>query len=418
MRILKKQISKDGEGMVKLLLEEPEDLYHAFHLICKGDYVRCSTVRKVVQESATGSVQSSRTRMNLTIEVEKIDYEPGSSELRVMGKNREENPFVKLGAMHTLDLEVTRDFTLRKARWDTVYLERLANATDLTKRAEVAAVVMDMGFALVCLVTDHMTVVRSKIEAHVPKKRGGDASAHDKGVEKFFAGVLESLLRNIDLEVVKCVVVASPGYVKDDFVKFVDSRLSTITGSSANAELNALRKKFLLVHSSSGHKGALSEVLAKPEVQLQMKDTKAAEEVQAMERFFEILNTDEHRAPYGASHVRKALDANAVETLLVCDELFRSAVNPAQRQRYVKMVEDARAANAKVFIFSKMHVSGEQLASLSGIAAILRYAMPHLDDIVSAEDADETIVPEDDIAEENDPGKLEDTLVAALLDFE
>ena len=417
MRLLKRQISsKDGEGIVKILLEEPEDLYHAFHLICKGDLVRCSTVRKVVQESSTGSVQSSRTRMNLTIEVERIDYEPGSNELRVMGKNREENPYVKLGAMHTLDLELNRDFTLRKQCWDTVFLERLNEATDLTKRAEVAAIVMDMGFALVCLVTDHMTVVRSKVETHVPKKRGGDASAHDKGVERFFNAILESLLRNIDVSVVKCVVVASPGYVKDDFTKFVDTKLSSMTGSGSATDLQNLRKMFLLVHSSSGHKAALAEVLAKPEVQSQMKDTKAAEEILALEKFFEILHTDEHRTCYGAMHVRKALDADAVETLLVCDDLFRGAESSAQRHRYVKMVEDARAANAKVYIFSKMHVSGEQLASLSGVAAILRYAMPHLDQLV----LDEEVVPatEDDQAEADDDERKEQQRVADLLSFE
>jgi len=416
MRILKKHIDKDGEGMVKLLIEEPEDLYHVSHLISKGDYVRCSTVRKVVQESSTGSVQSTRTRMNLTIEVERIDYEPGSGELRVMGKNREENPFVKLGAMHTLDLEVSRDFTLRKPHWDSIYLERLKEATDLTKRAEVAAVVMDMGTALVCLVTNHMTVVRAKIETHVPKKRGGDASAHDKGVEKFFGGVLESLLRNIDLAVVKCVVIASPGYVKDDFVKYVDLKLSSMTGSASGSDLAGLRKKFLLVHSTSGHKSALAEVLAKPEVQSQMKDTKAAEEVQALEQFFEVLNTDEHRAPYGAQHVRKALDANAVETLLICDDLFRGASNPAQRQRYVRMVEDAKAANAKVFIFSKMHVSGEHLASLSGVAAILRYAMPHLDDLVRAEEGNDDVNATEE--DEDDGEKHDEGLVAELMTFD
>jgi stalled ribosome rescue protein Dom34 len=43
------------------------------------------------------------------------------------------------------------------------------------------------------------------------------------------------------------------------------------------------------------------EVLAKPEVQMQMKDTKAAEEVLILDRFFNMLNVDEHRAVYGVS---------------------------------------------------------------------------------------------------------------------
>lgn len=396
MRLLKKQISaKDGEGLVKLLVEEPEDLYHVFHLVCKGDYVRASTVRKVVLESNTGSVQSRQQRMNLTLEVDKVEYEPGSDKMRVSGRNREENPHVRLGANHTLELEVTRDFMLRKNRWDEIFLERLKNATDLTKRAEVAAVVMDMGYALVCLVTEYMTVVRSKIDTHIPKKRNGDTRNHQKGVSSFYTAVLESLLRNVEVSIIKCVLVASPGFVKDDFAKFVDGRIQSCAQGS-NTDLVELRKKFLLVHSSSGHKHALSEVLAKPEVQLQMQDTRAAEEVVHMDKFFELLNTDEDRAPYGVAHVRRALDANAVETLLVCDDLFRNATSVSERHKYVQMVENARASNTKVVIFSRMHVSGEQLAGLSGVAAILRYAMPHLQDQVEQDQVEqEEQVPPD-----------------------
>ncbi len=39
-------------------------------------------------------------------------------------------------------------------------------------------------------------------------------------------------------------------------------------------------------------------------------------------------------------------------------------------------------------IFSSLHVSGEQLALLSGVAAILRYPLPEIEDEPGADDRD------------------------------
>lgn len=48
MRVLKRSINgKNGEGAVTLMAEEPEDMWHIFNLVAKGDTVRGSTMRKV-----------------------------------------------------------------------------------------------------------------------------------------------------------------------------------------------------------------------------------------------------------------------------------------------------------------------------------------------------------------------------------
>lgn len=76
---------------------EPEDIWHAYNLIVTGDRVRCTTVRKVQNESATGSSTSSRVRTVLTISVETIDFDTQACVLRLKGRNVEENPYVKVG---------------------------------------------------------------------------------------------------------------------------------------------------------------------------------------------------------------------------------------------------------------------------------------------------------------------------------
>ena len=69
--------------------------------------------------------------------------------LRLKGRNIAENPHVKMGAYHTIDLELHKKFTLQKPLWDSVHLERIELATDPGRSADVAALIMAEGTALV-----------------------------------------------------------------------------------------------------------------------------------------------------------------------------------------------------------------------------------------------------------------------------
>ena len=93
----------------------------------------------------------------------------------------------------------------------------------------------------------------------------------------------------------------------------------------------------------------------------------------------DLMNNDSSRAAYGYQHVRLALNQMAVDTLMISDVLFRSR-NNEQRKKYVKLAEQAKNQTVNVMIFSSMHVSGEQLGQLTGIAAILRYPIEGIDD--------------------------------------
>jgi protein pelota len=87
-----------------------------------------------------------------------------------------------------------------------------------------------------------------------------------------------------------------------------------------------------------------------------------------------MLAQDELRAWYGPAHVSMAVDRGAVGTLLISDDLFRSA-DPATRTHYVEMVEAVRSRGGEALIFSSMHESGQQLNQYTGIAAVLTYPL-------------------------------------------
>jgi protein pelota len=57
----------------------------------------------------------------------------------------EENDHVKMGAFHTLDIEANRDVRIEKAEWDSISLERVEEASQPGRGAEVGAVVCGEG---------------------------------------------------------------------------------------------------------------------------------------------------------------------------------------------------------------------------------------------------------------------------------
>ena len=74
-----------------------------------------------------------------------------------------------------------------------------------------------------------MTTRKEKIDLNIPKKRVGSTTRHDKvilvahlnlsinfleSVARFFEAIMASILKHIQFKVVKCIILASPGFVK------------------------------------------------------------------------------------------------------------------------------------------------------------------------------------------------------------
>lgn len=417
MKITSRHIEKDGSGRITIIPEEDEDMYHLYNLIEAGDRIRAPAVRRVQSESSTGSMESRRVRLNLTIEVVKTTFDAtGSSAppdpsaaaaadaassskptddvagaggdgatLQVAGRVVEENQHVKMGAYHTLDLEVNRALTITKESWDAVHLERLGESTDVSARAEVGAVVLGDGTAAVCLLTGHMTVVRQRIDVPIPRKRKGlPATSADKATARFYAQVYNAVVKLLSLPALRLIILASPGFTRDSVYDFLFEE-ATKRGDKILIGAEA-RRKFLKIHCSSPHVHSLMEVLRSPEVNAQLKDTKFAREGQLLERFMKQLASDELRAWYGEKHVLLAASRGAVGVLLISDGLFRAA-DPQRRKKFVELVEEVRAQGGEVAIFSSMHESGRQLNALTGIAAILTYPLDI--EVVEEEEAEE-----------------------------
>mmetsp|Transcript_8174 Transcript_8174/g.24294 ORF Transcript_8174/g.24294 Transcript_8174/m.24294 type:complete len:396 (-) Transcript_8174:410-1597(-) len=369
-----KSPQKGEEGTVKLIPEEGEDMWHVYNLVRAGDHVTATTFRKVQRDLGAGT-ESERVKLKLTIAVESVDFDPEGAEIRLGGRNLTETDEVKLGSHHTLQLEAHRPFQIQKAVWEGLDLDRIQEACNPALTADLAAVLITEGLANVCLIGSSVTVVKAKVEGNIPKKRGAAAAGYDKALSRFFDKVLQAVVRHVDWGTIKCLVIAGPGFAKDKFKEHLDLEV-------VRQELKVFqqhKRNILVAGVSSAHKHSLKELFSAPGLAAQIKDTKAAREVNVLQDFFDMLSSDPSRAFYGPGHVIAAHQLGAIATLLITDSLFR-VNNVADRTRYTALVEEVEANGGTAVIFSGMHASGEQLDQLTGLAAILRFPLPDLED--------------------------------------
>lgn len=127
------------------------------------------------------------------------------------------------------------------------------------------------------------------------------------------------MLRNFNLETLKVILLASPGF---SAASLRDHIFAQATLQDISSVIKA-KPKFLIVHCSSGHLHSLNEVLKSDEVKAKLADTKFARESRAVDEFYKMIGIDEQRAYYGPKHVTRAVEAGAVKTLLISDSLFR-----------------------------------------------------------------------------------------------
>lgn len=341
MKLVGKYVAKDRSGHVTLRPEDDEDMWHLYNLVQQGDQVRAPAIRRVQNVSTTGSMESHRIRLTLTLQVSRTEFsaasggtattggsDPPSSlqpnsfaSLQISGRVAVENEHVRMGAYHTLDVEVGRDVRIVKDEWDSIALATVEQACVPGRGAEVGAIVCGEGTAAFCLLSQHMTVVRQRIDLPVPRKVSSSSSAHEKGLARFHDAIYAAFLRLIPYSTpsLRAIVIASPGWVRDAVLEHIIGE-ATRTGNKA---LLSVRNKFMKVHVNSPHVHSLIEVLKSPEIVSQLKETKFAREGIMLDKFFKMLGSDEMRAWYGPDHVRLAADRGAIGTLLISDELFR-----------------------------------------------------------------------------------------------
>lgn len=389
MQVKNKAKLKDKNVAVTLVPEDSEDLWYLYNLIKKGDTVQLLTHRNVKKgnqnQITKGKLKMEKILVKLRLLVEDIDYIASDLVMRVNGKSLLQQEYVPLNSYHTAEIELNKEVSIVKSSWDEYDMALLDDLCSIEKKADIGAVVFQEGVAHLCYVTDQMTVLQSKIEKSIPRKNKDYGTRDlDKAMNSFYNMIIQGIIRHFDFNRLKVIILASPGFLaKTLYERLIQECVNMQNSSTKESRICQLildnKSKILVTHSSTGYLQGLEEVLADPQLQKKLSDTKFLEESQALLRFQRALNDDDGRAWYGLEEITKALNLDAIRYLMVSDELFRSDDIETRRQ-YIDLTEQAKRMGAKVYIFSSLHELGIQLNQLTGVAALLKYPIPDLDD--------------------------------------
>lgn len=361
-----------GEQTLNVTPEDADDIWALYNLIGAGDEVECATLRKVLRENASGDVvDSAKVKMVLAVRVEKLDVDLHCASLRVNGKNVRENEWVKLGSYHTLDVEPGRWVKITKTHWDALAVELLEQALASIGKVEIGAIAMQEGLAHICSLSPHGTRVLQRIEVAMPRRKLGPTSQSEKAMEKFMGQCLEGLLAHLRPAALKAIVIASTeAPLRDELYR----RLLERAQADGLKPILENKSKFMRVAVPSGQPTALEAVLREPRIATLLADTKAAVEGRVLDEFHKIHNHDPERTTFGPAIVAQAADQCAVRDLLISDTLFRS-LDVAERKSYAAIVGSVRENGGTVTIFATGSAPEQELAKLSGIAAILHFPL-------------------------------------------
>ena len=383
-------------GSLTVVMEESDDLWVLYNLVDPDDTVRCGTLRKVNKSDKAGAkAATEKRRVTLSVRAIASEYDGIADVVRVSGVNVAENDYVKMGAHHTLEVGIRTKVTVTKGAWATHQREAVKRAADAAATAELVALLMDAdrGEARLYVLTEALVKSAAAVDVAMPKntKAAYGAKSSDAARLKFRRKCREALAAKVNWDAVKCVAICGNG--GKDFLAWLRSDgLGTDLGAAAtDAGVPALKK-----HVAGGafcvagpqiketHKDALRVLLKEPAVKKRVADTSVARFCAALDAFGDAQRRDADRCLFGSvDAATQAADRAALATLLVLDEKLRgAAVDVDARRKHLALVEAAAASGAEVLAFPSRHVAAEGLRDLGGVACVLRYPCPDLQDVV------------------------------------
>lgn len=386
MKLLEKDFALNQRGTVKIIAEEPDDVWILYNLITIGDVVTADTTRKVHLESNKNT--ASRVKLTLHLKVTCRDFHKDSSTVRVHGRNLESNQHVAAGSFHTLTLERNKSFDLEKKLWGPHAFEALTDATENSSSssdANLAVVLLQQHKAEIHLLGKGVTTRCSKIEASSRSYSHKKSSSPSFNV--FFRDVFAAFVKHVDFKTVKSVVIA--GESDDNALLSPTIFRRFLLSEAKRLKMRCIeenKSRIVVVGSRCNNNNKsncnfdLREVFNDAAVMNLIKDSNLGLEIRAFKELWDMVCNSSDRVCYGPKHVESAHEMNAIETLLIIDELYRNE-EIEMRKKYESMVKSVKQGGGKALVYSSMHVSTPQLAQLTGVAAILRFPLPGLQDM-------------------------------------
>ncbi len=352
MRVIHQDSRK---GVIELLPETLDDLWHLSHLIEPGDLVSSRTTRRI-QDTTGERLRSDRgikKTFFIGVRVESIKFHKYTGKLRATGViEKGPEDLVPLGSHHTLDLKLKNSVRIQKERWTRWHQKRIQDAIKASKTPRALVIIIEDDSADMGILRQYGVEYYGPIIGGISGKR-----ELQKNRQKILNEFYEEIIKTINsFEGIEGIVIGGPGFWKNDFYQYLNDHYSDKSKISR------------LESTGAGGRAGIREILQKGVLEEMATEGRIAQEMRLITQLLQEIGKASNMVTYGLNEVKEAAEAGAVKQLLVIDDLLRN-------EDVESIMDVTENLGGKVMVISSEHEGGKQLSALGGIAALLRYAL-------------------------------------------
>ena len=137
-----------------------------------------------------------------------------------------------------------------------------------------------------------------------------EVSSRDKDKREFFGETAAKIIEFIDKYNLKNIIVAGPGFYKDEFMNYIKEFQPGISSS------------IITENVSTGGRAGVYECIKRGMVEKAQKDLRVSLETNVVETLFQAILKNE--GVYGLKAIEKALEYGAIDKILIVDKLLKN----------------------------------------------------------------------------------------------
>jgi protein pelota len=341
-----KIIKRYDTGTIKLRVETMEDLWSVQRILFPGDVASAETERRF--RASESDKKGELKRVFITLKVERSELDKSAQRLRIIGKIADGKPleYVQLGSHHTLNIAQGDVLEITKESWPGYVSQVLKSAVTDSKRPRLGLIVADDEKALPAYLLGYGVEFRNEIYSRLSKRMSQKDFTEQQG--KYYAAILE-MAKSMEVDT---VVIAGPGFTKDDVKAYGDEK----------GMIQKMGKRLVFASTSNAERSGIYELIRGAGVAKLLEIERIRTEFILMERFLSGLANG--LSKYGVENVKEALGTGMVEVVMVNDSVIGE-------DKIREVLLDAEAHGARIEVFNSDDEAGQQLGAFKGIACIL-----------------------------------------------
>ncbi|WP_455367698.1 mRNA surveillance protein pelota [[Eubacterium] cellulosolvens] len=353
MKILNKDLK---HGAIKVEINDLNDLWNLYNIIEKDDILFSKTMREVKHDEPARP-SSRRVVINIGLKVLKTSFDRQLNRLRVHGHIiQAPEKYAIQGSHHTISLGQDSIIAISKERWFKHQLDRLKKG--VKEERPLAVLCLDADEACLAFIQSFGVDVKGEIRSRLPGKT--DTKAREEALNRYFSElikILETFLKISDIK----IIILGPGFLKDTFTKHLTQK-----------DKNLATRIIAVKPASHGGVAGVYEALRSGLIGAIFKKSRLAEEIAMVEDVLKKIALSSGDISYGIHTVEEDAEVGSVQTLLISVDLLKKN-SLKERDRIEKIIRTVEQSNGEITVISSEHEGGIKLASLGGVAAILRY---------------------------------------------